>query len=149
MSPTPSRLEVKALPNRTVSLATAGDYDAAIANMTGDAGAKFTAAHEIALKLLTLQRDESAKEYAEAQKQYEEILLISSVVIALGIFLAIIIGFLLIRAIVAPLTEAITIANAVASGDLTSRIEVNSTNEQFLAFNSQRIASDGILEKGY
>ncbi|MBP6365917.1 MAG: MCP four helix bundle domain-containing protein [Nitrosomonas sp.] len=132
--------------NRTVSLATAGDYDAAIANMTGDAGAKFTAAHEIALKLLTLQRDESAKEYAEAQKQYEEILLISSVVIALGIFLAIIIGFLLIRAIVAPLTEAITIANAVASGDLTSRIEVNSTNETGRLLQALKTMNDNLVD---
>ncbi len=132
--------------NRTMSLAAAGDYDAAVANMTGDAGAKFTAAHEIALKLLTLQRDESAKEYAEAQKQYENILLISSVVIALGIFLAIIIGFLLIRAIVAPLTEAVNIANAVASGDLTSRIEVTSTNETGRLLQALKTMNDNLVD---
>jgi len=34
------------------------------------------------------------------------------------------IGFLLIRAIVRPINEAVTVANAVASGDLTSKIEV-------------------------
>ena len=53
----------------------------------------------------------------------------SSAAMILGVSLAIIIGLLLIRAIVNPLNEAITVANAVASGDLTSRIEVNSTNE--------------------
>ena len=50
-------------------------------------------------------------------------------IIALGIALAAIIGYLLIRAIVNPINKAVAVANAVASGDLTSRIDVHSTNE--------------------
>jgi methyl-accepting chemotaxis protein-1 (serine sensor receptor) len=38
-------------------------------------------------------------------------------------------GFLLIRAITGPLDDALKLARAVAEGDLTQRIEVNSTNE--------------------
>lgn len=115
--------------DHTMSFATAGDYDAAIVNLTGDAAAKFDAVHGTMLNLLELQRNVAAKEYAEAQSNYNSIFLVSSTVISLGVLLAVIIGFLLIRAIVGPLNEAVAVANAVASGDLTSRIEVHSTNE--------------------
>ncbi|MER2513710.1 MAG: methyl-accepting chemotaxis protein [Nitrosomonas ureae] len=115
--------------DRTMVLATAGDYDAAINNLTNDASTKFDAVHGTMLNLLELQRNVAAKEYAEAQSSYNTISMVSSTVITLGVLLAAIIGFLLIRAIVGPLNEAVAVANAVASGDLTSRIEVNSTNE--------------------
>jgi len=115
--------------DRTMVLATAGDYDAAINNLTNDASTKFDAIHGTMLNLLELQRNVAAKEYAEAQSSYNTISMVSSTVITLGVLLAAIIGFLLIRAIVGPLNEAVAVANAVASGDLTSRIEVNSTNE--------------------
>ena len=114
--------------NHTMTLAAAGDYDAAIANALS-ATPKFDAAHATLFKLLELQRDEGAKEYAAAQNDYKSIFMTSITIIALGIFFAAIIGFFLIRAIVGPLNEAIAVANAVAAGDLTSRIEANSTNE--------------------
>ncbi|PSJ18279.1 methyl-accepting chemotaxis protein [Nitrosomonas supralitoralis] len=115
--------------NHTLNLAAAGDYDAAIENLTHDAGAKFDAVHGTMLNLLELQRNVAAKEYAEAQSNYNSIFVVSSTVITLGVLLAVIMGFLLIRAIVGPLNEAVAVANAVASGDLTSRIEAKSTNE--------------------
>ncbi|SEP81421.1 methyl-accepting chemotaxis protein [Nitrosomonas ureae] len=115
--------------NHTMALAAAGDYDAGVDNLTNDAGTKFDAVHGTMLNLLELQRNEASKEYAEAQSSYNSIFMISSTVITLGVLLAVIIGFLLIRAIVIPLNEAVAVANAVASGDLTSHIDVHSTNE--------------------
>jgi methyl-accepting chemotaxis protein len=115
--------------NRTMALATAGNYDGAIANLMGDAAAKFDAVHVTMTKLFELQRDVAAKEYAEAKSSFESIFMTTAITVTGGVLLACIIGFLLIRAIVTPLNEAVAIANAVASGDLTSRIEVTSTNE--------------------
>ncbi|TXI16807.1 MAG: HAMP domain-containing protein [Nitrosomonas sp.] len=132
--------------NRTMAFASAGDYDAAIANLTGDAAAKFDAAHAAIFKLLELQRDESAKEYLEAQNNYQNIFLTSVLVIGLGIFLAALIGFLLIRAILGPLNEAVAVANAVASGDLTSRIEVNSTNETGRLLQALKTMNDNLID---
>lgn len=114
--------------NYTMAIASTGDFDLAIKNVA-DATSKFDAAHATAFRLLKLQSDEGAKEYSESQNNYENIFITSVTVIALGIMLAVVIGFMLIRAIVNPLNEAVTIANAVAAGDLTSRIDVNTTNE--------------------
>ena len=47
----------------------------------------------------------------------------------LGTLLAALIGFLLIRAIVQPLQRAVALAEAVAGGDLSSRIDVSSNDE--------------------
>ncbi|MDE2389904.1 MAG: HAMP domain-containing protein, partial [Betaproteobacteria bacterium] len=64
----------------------------------------------------------------------------------MGVILGIIAGFLLIRAITRPLDEAVTIANAVASGDLTSRIEVNSTNELGRLLQALKAMNDNLLD---
>jgi methyl-accepting chemotaxis protein len=132
--------------NRTMTLAAAGDFDAAIVNLVTDAGAKFDAVHATLFKLLELQRDVAASEYARAQSNYENIFMVTTVAIVLGVLLAGIIGFLLIRAIVGPLNEAITIANAVASGDLTSRIEASSTNETGRLLQALRTMNDNLVD---
>ncbi|MEK6686641.1 MAG: methyl-accepting chemotaxis protein, partial [Pseudomonadota bacterium] len=132
--------------NHTMALATAGDYDTAIANAATDATSKFDAVHATLFKLIELQRDEAAKEYAEAQNTYQSIFMTTVTTIILGILLAAIIGFLLIRAIVGPLNEAIGVANAVASGDLTSRIHVNSTNETGRLLQALKTMNDNLVD---
>lgn len=115
--------------NQTFQLAMAGEFEAAVQNVKTDTAQKFSVLRDTVFALLELQGSAVAKEHALAQSHYERNFMITSVMLAMGVFLAVIIGFLLMRAIVNPLNEAITVANAVASGDLTSRIEVNSTNE--------------------
>ncbi len=132
--------------NRTITLATAGNFDAAIANVTGDAGGKFDAVHGTLLKLLELQRAESAKEYTEAQTNYQSIFMITATAIVLGIIFAMFVGFILIRAIVGTLNEAVTVANAVASGDLTSKIVVDSTNETGQLMQALKIMNDNLVD---
>ncbi len=132
--------------NRTMALATAGDFDAAVANMIGDAGAKFDAAHTTMLKLLEFQRTESQKQYETAQDSFETISMFSSVTMVLGIFMAILIGVVIIRAILKALNEAITIANAVASGDLTSQIDVTSTNETGRLLQALKAMNDNLVD---
>ncbi len=70
----------------------------------------------------------------------------SVIAITLGVILAIVIGMLLIRAIVGPLNEAIGVANAVASGDLTSRIHVNSTNETGRLLQALKTMNDNLVD---
>ena len=130
----------------TMNLATTGDFDAAIENATANAGKRFDEAHATMFELLALQRDEGAKEFAMAQDNYEVIFMTSITIIALGIALAIFIGFLLIRAIINPLNEAIAVANAVASGDLTSRIDANSTNETGRLLQALKTMNDNLVD---
>ncbi|MDR4519882.1 MAG: methyl-accepting chemotaxis protein [Nitrosomonas sp.] len=115
--------------DRTMSLAMAGDFDGAIANANNDAAPKFDAVHGTIFSLLELQGRVAAQEYADAQSNFSSTFMIIVAVTATGVVLAIMIGMMLIRAIVGPVNDAVKVANAVASGDLTSRIHVDSNNE--------------------
>ena len=132
--------------DRIMSQAFAGDFDGAVVNTTTDAGAKFDAAHATMFSLLDLQRKEAEKEFAASQQNYENIFMTSVTLIALGIALAVFLGILLIRAIINPLNEAISIANAVASGDLTSRIEVTSNNETGRLLQALKTMNDNLVD---
>jgi len=79
--------------------------------------------------LVKLQLDVAKQEYEDAQKRFASTRNISLAAIFIGLVLAAWIGFVLIRAIVRPLNEAVRVSNAVASGDLTSKIEVTSKDE--------------------
>ncbi len=131
--------------NHTMALATAGNYDGAIANLTTDASAKFDAVHATIIKLFDLQRDVAAKEYAEAKSNYESIFMITAITITVGVLLACILGFFLLRGIVTPLHRAIEIANAVAKGDLTTHIESRGTVNGFdRLINALKVMSDNL-----
>ncbi len=132
--------------NRTLQLASAGEFEAAALNASTDAMQKFNALRDTVFALLDLQGTAAAQEYATAQGHYENIFMTSVVVMILGVSLAIIIGFLLIRAIVGPLNEAIAVANAVAAGDLTSRIEANSTNETGRLLQALKTMNDNLAD---
>ncbi|AEJ02468.1 methyl-accepting chemotaxis sensory transducer [Nitrosomonas sp. Is79A3] len=132
--------------NRTLQLASAGEFEAAALNASTDAMQKFNALRDTVFALLDLQGTAAAQEYATAQNHYENIFMTSVVVMILGVSLAIIVGFLLIRAIVGPLNEAIAVANAVAAGDLTSRIEANSTNETGRLLQALRTMNDNLAD---
>ncbi|WP_292993934.1 methyl-accepting chemotaxis protein [Nitrosomonas sp.] len=113
--------------NRTIQLASTGEFEAAAQNLSADTVPKFNALRDTVFALLDLQGTVAAKEYASAQSSYDSIFMISISAIVLGIILSIVFGSLLLRSIVAPLDEAIEVAHKVASGDLTSQIVVTST----------------------
>jgi methyl-accepting chemotaxis protein len=113
--------------NKTLQFAIAGDFEAAAKNLATDTMQKFNVLRDTVFALLDLQGAVAAEEYAAAQSSYESIFIASVAAMAGGAGLAIILGFLLLRSIVAPLNEAIEIAHRVASGDLTSHIAVTST----------------------
>ncbi|MER0215419.1 MAG: HAMP domain-containing protein [Nitrosomonas sp.] len=132
--------------NQTLKLAIAGDFDAATKNLAADSVQKFNTLRNTVFTLFDLQGAVAAHEYEIAQDHYESIFMMSSAAMIVGVLLAIVIGLLLIRAIVNPLNEAITVANAVASGDLTSRIEVNSTNETGRLLQALRTMNDSLVD---
>ncbi|MXS84310.1 MCP four helix bundle domain-containing protein, partial [Nitrosomonas oligotropha] len=113
----------------TFQYAMAGDFEAAANNAANNGGPKFAALRVSMFKILDMQKTDGAKEYQDAQSTFEKISTAMAAVMVLGAVLAVIFGVLLLRSIIAPLNEAIEVANAVASGDLTKRIEATSTNE--------------------
>jgi methyl-accepting chemotaxis protein/aerotaxis receptor len=79
--------------------------------------------------LIDRQISVSRGEYETAQTSYNNIRDFSLYLIVLGLLLATVIGFYLIRAIVRPINQAVALASAVASGDLTRRIEHTGKDE--------------------
>ncbi len=96
--------------------------------------------------LTKLQLDVAKQEYEQAQNRYASIRNISITAIIIGLGLAVWIGFILIRAIVRPLNEAVEIANAVASGDLTSKIEAKTNDETGKLLQALKAMNDNLVD---
>lgn len=79
--------------------------------------------------LIQLQLDVAKSEYEQSQRTYHLVLTVCIAGVLLGLALAALIGMWLIRAISRPLDAAVKIADGIAAGDLTQRIEVRSGDE--------------------
>jgi methyl-accepting chemotaxis protein len=79
--------------------------------------------------LLELQSSIASKTAVEAQATFESTRMTMLVLAAASLALAGLIGWWITRSITRPIVRALEVANTVAAGDLTSRIEVTSTDE--------------------
>ncbi len=79
--------------------------------------------------LLDLQLRVAAQEYEEAEALFGWIRGFTIGAMLIGFALSVFIGRMLIAAIANPLEQAVRVANAIAQGDLTQRIEVGSRDE--------------------
>ena len=79
--------------------------------------------------LIQLQLDVAKNEYEQSQRTYHLVLTGCIAAVLFGLALATLIGMWLIRAISRPLNAAVKIADGIAAGDLTQRIEVRSGDE--------------------
>ncbi|MFJ3057313.1 methyl-accepting chemotaxis protein [Herbaspirillum sp. NPDC087042] len=112
---------VEALRNR--------DLQSAI-EVYGDAMLKrYTETHTTLAQLMDLQRNVGRDLYEQAQRRYQLLLVVMSVAMAAGLAVALWMGALLVKAISRPLQRAVTLAQAVAAGDLTQQIVVHSQDE--------------------
>ena len=117
--------------NRILHMATSDNFDDAARHIRDDAEPLFYSLHATIYKMITLQGNVAAQTYTAVQDDYENIFMIVVTAITLGILLACILGYVLLRGIVTPLHEAIAIANAVAAGDLSTKIQSQSTINGF------------------
>jgi len=80
-------------------------------------------------KLEAFQVELMEKAGKEAEQEYKMARIIMLVLTLAAIAIAFMVAFFTTRSITRPMNEAVKIAQTVAKGDLTSRIEVNSTDE--------------------
>jgi methyl-accepting chemotaxis protein len=78
---------------------------------------------------ITFQAENNAKQYEQAVADYTQArnLLVGANVVS--VLLAVLLGWLVTRSITEPMNQALQVAKTVAAGDLSSRIEVNSSDE--------------------
>lgn len=115
--------------NKTMSLAEAGDYEGAIANVV-TISPKFDELHMSMFKLIDLQKTIAAEEYKTSQNNFDVILMVLIGAMIFGIVIGTVFGLILLKSIQAPLNEAIDVADKVAAGDLTSKINVPDSNAE-------------------
>jgi methyl-accepting chemotaxis protein len=79
--------------------------------------------------LIKLQSDEAKKNYANAQSRYDTIKTISIAVIAFGLLLAFVVGTVLIKAIIGPLSAIIGHFGRISEGSYDNKIDISSNDE--------------------
>ncbi|KFI08635.1 methyl-accepting chemotaxis protein [Massilia sp. BSC265] len=105
--------------------------DGALANqiIAGDMARLFQPVRTNGDSLIALQQRVAKEEYERSQETYETVRLVCLAGLVFGLLMAVVVGWVLVRAIVRPLERAVQIAGAVAAGDLTQQIDVSSNDE--------------------
>ncbi len=106
-----------------------GDNAQAVRLLNGPMTQLYVPVDALGNKLIKEQRDAAFREYQASQATFELVRVVCLAGLAFGVIMAALVGWLLVRAIVRPLEQAVAIAGAVAQGDLTQTIEVTSNDE--------------------
>jgi methyl-accepting chemotaxis protein len=123
-----------------------GDTDRAAARMNGPMHKLAMPMNEALAGLVKIQSDVAAADYKESQEVVALVRLVCLGGLVFGLAMAAWLGWLLVRAIVRPLEEAVRIAGAVAQGDLTQRIDVRSNDETGRLMAALRDMNDSLVE---
>jgi methyl-accepting chemotaxis protein len=96
--------------------------------------------------LIKLQSDGAKADFERSQTVYVWVRNTCSAAVLLGMLLAIFLGVRLVRAITGPLNEAVRIASAVASGDLTQDIAVRANDETGKLMQALKRMNDSLVD---
>jgi len=107
----------------------ANDNAAAVALLNGPMTRLYVPLNELGGKLIKEQQDAALQEYQHSQATFETVRAVCLAGLVFGLAMAAFVGWVLVRAIVRPLEQAVAIAGAVARGDLTQTIDVTSHDE--------------------
>ncbi|MEH6437310.1 methyl-accepting chemotaxis protein [Massilia sp. DD77] len=106
-----------------------GDNAQAVQLLNGPMQALFKPMQDQGFKLIGMMQAEAKADYDRSQSTFELVRLVCLAGLLFGLAMAAVIGWMLVRAIVRPLEQAVAIAGAVAAGDLTQHIEADAQNE--------------------
>jgi len=95
-------------------------------------------------QLINVQLDVAKLEYDKSQAAYQSTVWTIVVLTTLAVVAGIGVAWYIIQSIVGPIGQAVTVAQTVASGDLTSRIEVRSTDETGQLLAALKHMNDGL-----
>ena len=124
----------------------AGDNAAAIVHLNGPMTRLYVPVNELGAKLIQEQQAVALKEYQASQSTFELVRAVCLAGLVFGLVMAAFIGWVLVRAIVRPLEQAVAIAGAVAQGDLTQTIEVTSNDETGRLLKALKDMNDSLVK---
>ena len=124
----------------------AGDNAAAVALLNGPMNSLYLPLSELGAKLVNEQQEAARLEYEASQSTFELVRAVCLAGLAFGLVMAAFVGWMLVRAIVRPLEQAVAIAGAVAQGDLTQQIEVDSNDETGRLLRALKDMNDSLVK---
>ena len=113
----------------TIAALRAGDDATASGLVTGAMAHQFEMVGALGGQLIELQQRVAKQDYERSLDTYETVRLVCLAGLVFGLLTAAVVGWMLVRAIVRPIEEAVRIAGAVAAGDLTQKIDVRTQDE--------------------
>ncbi|MFW2131928.1 methyl-accepting chemotaxis protein [Ectothiorhodospira haloalkaliphila] len=113
----------------SVRLYEEGQYAEANIRMIEVTNPLFGEATELARALLQLQLNVGSQEFESAVSAYETTRNLAVIMIAAGVLISALMGFLLIRAIVTPLNRAVGYFEAISDGNLDNEIVITRNDE--------------------
>lgn len=114
---------------RGIEMLEAGRYKDANMHLITVTLPAFNEAYAVAQRLLTLQQDVAMTAFEESQALYEFDRNVVIIAITLSVLLSALMGWLLIRAIVAPLDRTIGYFNQISDGNLNNAIVITNNDE--------------------
>ncbi|HEB56551.1 MAG TPA: methyl-accepting chemotaxis protein, partial [Gammaproteobacteria bacterium] len=115
--------------NKVLPLSRDGRIEAAEDVLYGPAQKAFRSAREAVNELADYQVERAARRHENAWKAYEEMLVLTIGIIAAGLLLAGIAGWLLVRSLTLPLYAMRDVLEEVDKGDLTHQVDYRSDDE--------------------
>ncbi|HEY8519030.1 MAG TPA: methyl-accepting chemotaxis protein [Gammaproteobacteria bacterium] len=113
----------------TIELFQAGDFDAANASLRSAALPAYQDAADVSQDLLSSQIEEAKTLFDASEAQYTSLRNTGLGTLAGGVLLAIVIGWLIIRAIVRPAQAAVAVFERIGAGELDNEIPVTTDDE--------------------
>lgn len=117
------------LRDQILNLSINGNFQVAIAHFLKEDGSKFDRAYKAMFKLVQLQEQLIKHEYEEAQSSFSQALLANTLIITLGVVLALVMGVAIIRYIVGLLNQARSIVDGVAGGKFEIDFKMDRNDE--------------------
>ena len=124
----------------------ANDNVQAIALLNGPMTRLYLPLNDLGAKLIKEQQDAALREYQASQSTFELVRAVCLAGLVFGLVMAAFVGWVLVRAIVRPLEQAVAIAGAVAQGDLTQTIEVTSNDETGRLLKALKEMNDSLVK---
>ncbi|WP_019576518.1 methyl-accepting chemotaxis protein [Curvibacter lanceolatus] len=112
-----------------LSSGSASDQEAARQMAVGDNARAFSAITTAAEKLVAINVEGADKSTAAAAASYQQALIVSIGMIALAVLMGAALALVVTRSITQPLSTGVTVAEAVAQGDLTSKFDIQGRDE--------------------
>jgi methyl-accepting chemotaxis protein len=120
---------VRPVDNKVYELAAANKYDAAHDALIKEAGPILIQWITSVDELAAHQKKRTLFRFEEATKTYHNTLIFLSIATGIGIAVAVVIALYLTRGIVQPLKIGVSVAEALAKGDLTVKVKVKTKDE--------------------